>query len=375
MPVKLLGEHLVLFRDEAGRPGLLALHCSHRGADLSYGRIEEGGLRCIYHGWLYDVSGRCLEQPGEPAGSTFHERIRHGSYPCIEKGGLILAYLGSDEPPLLPAFEFLDSRPEFRFTTKYLVDCNYLQANEGNIDQTHLSYLHSRLSYGESDSQSYLAADRAPTLEPEVANFGVRIYSVRRTGADSVHCKISNFVYPNITVFSGGMRDGYCVHLHVPIDDTIHWKYVYHFQRTAPLSGRGLTNFAAELADGYRLKRGKANRYLQDRQEMKSETFSGIGMFFHAQDSCVVEGAGPIQDRTQEHLAYTDRAISTARKLLLQAISDVQAGRDAPMVVRDPAQNRFAHLVARADELPASTDWHEYWKDDAARKPVGATQG
>ncbi|HZT06222.1 MAG TPA: Rieske 2Fe-2S domain-containing protein, partial [Chloroflexota bacterium] len=101
VPVRLLGEDLVLFRDDAGHPGLLSLHCPHRGADLSYGRLEDGGIRCIYHGWLFDVSGRCLEQPGEPAGSTFHERIRHTAYPCVEKNGIIFAYLGPGEPPLL----------------------------------------------------------------------------------------------------------------------------------------------------------------------------------------------------------------------------------------------------------------------------------
>src|SRR5918999_2803368 len=107
LKVTILGEDLVLFRDDQNRPGLLGLHCSHRGADLSYGRLEDGGLRCIYHGWLYDVHGRCLEQPGEPAGSTFHERVRQTAYPCVERAGVIFAYLGPGEPPLLPAFEFL----------------------------------------------------------------------------------------------------------------------------------------------------------------------------------------------------------------------------------------------------------------------------
>src|SRR5438046_3206806 len=106
-PVRMLSEDLVLFRDEQGQPGLLGIHCSHRGADLSYGRLEDGGLRCIYHGWLYDRTGHCLEQPGEPQGSTFHERIRQTAYPCVELGGLILTYMGPGEPPDLPPFEFL----------------------------------------------------------------------------------------------------------------------------------------------------------------------------------------------------------------------------------------------------------------------------
>src|SRR5487761_1577021 len=107
LPVRLLGEDLVLFRDEQGRPGLLGLHCSHRAADLSYGRLEDGGLRCLYHGWLYDIHGNCLEQPGEPAGSDFKSKIHHPAYPCHEIGGIIYAYLGPGAPPPIPPYEFI----------------------------------------------------------------------------------------------------------------------------------------------------------------------------------------------------------------------------------------------------------------------------
>src|SRR5215210_6017957 len=127
LPVRLFGEDLVLFRDEQGRPGLLGLHCPHRGADLSYGRLEDGGLRCLYHGWLFDVGGQCLEQPGEPAGSTFCQRVRHTAYPCVEAAGIIFAYLGPGEPPLLPAYEALTVPDDHRFVIKYFHDCNYLQ--------------------------------------------------------------------------------------------------------------------------------------------------------------------------------------------------------------------------------------------------------
>src|SRR5439155_16201522 len=149
LPVRLLGEDLVLFRDEQGAAGLLGLHCSHRGADLSYGRLEDGGLRCIYHGWLYDREGRCLEQPGEPLGSTFFQKIRHTAYPCIETGGLILAYLGPGEPPLLPGFDFLQAPPERCEVTRVIRECNYLQGNEGNFDPQHLQVLHWTSNFGD----------------------------------------------------------------------------------------------------------------------------------------------------------------------------------------------------------------------------------
>src|SRR5215469_2756154 len=140
--VKILGEELVLFRDDQGRFGLIGLHCSHRGTDLSYGRIEDGGLRCLYHGWLYDVCGRVLEQPGEPGGGAQRQEIRHPAYPCQEMGGIILTYMGPGEPPLLPNYEFLIASAEYRTATKVFEACNYLQGNEGNIDPVHLSFLH-----------------------------------------------------------------------------------------------------------------------------------------------------------------------------------------------------------------------------------------
>src|SRR6266545_1547299 len=142
VPLMLLGEELVLFRDDQGRPGLLGLHCSHRCADLSYGRVEDGGLRCIYHGWLYDINGRCLDQPGEPGGGVNKGAFRHPAYPCVEKAGAIFTYMGSGEPPLFPNYEFLAVPDEQAFGIKLFHECNYLQTNEGNIDLAHLSFLH-----------------------------------------------------------------------------------------------------------------------------------------------------------------------------------------------------------------------------------------
>src|SRR5437764_699326 len=218
LPVRLLGEDLVLFRDDDGKPGLLGIHCSHRGADLSYGRVEDGGLRCIYHGWLYDRSGRCLEQPGEPAGSTFHERIRQTSYPCHEFGGVIFTYMGRGEPPAFPAYEFLQNDESKRFVDKYHHDCNYLQGNEGNIDPVHLSFLHRFLredvafsrppqigpngngaaQVSRQSSNALYGRDLAPTLEIEETDFGIRIFSVRDAGEAGWYVRISNFIYPNL---------------------------------------------------------------------------------------------------------------------------------------------------------------------------------
>src|SRR4051794_9444626 len=210
LPVQVLGEELVLFRDDQDRPGLLGLHCSHRGADLSYGRVEAGGLRCLYHGWLYDAAGRCLEQPGEPADSTFGQRVRHPAYPCRETAGLIFAYLGPGDPPLLPAYEALTVPDAHRFVTKYYHECNYLQGNEGEIDPVHTSYLHRQMLGSEGErgyrgvagagvsQMSLYARDVAPRIEIEETDYGVRDYNLPGNGSRDRLPPNTNLLVPQL---------------------------------------------------------------------------------------------------------------------------------------------------------------------------------
>jgi phthalate 4,5-dioxygenase oxygenase subunit len=372
--VKVFGEDLVLFRDDQGRPGLLGIHCSHRGTDLSYGRVENGGLRCLYHGWLYDVCGRVLEQPGEPGRGADRAGIHHLAYPCREAGGAIFAYMGPGEPPLLPDYEFLVVPEEQRTLTKILVDCNYLQANEGNIDPVHLSFLHQKLEEAETDPRrivpgsdasdnSLLAKDIAPTIEVDVTDFGLRIYAIRKSGPASCYLRVTNFILPNLAAFGGStVAEGYSVHWHVPIDDNRHWKYAFMFSRKRALDQELRYKNAAELTHDYRLNRNEANRYEQDRASMRTKSFTGMGFNFQAHDAFATESQGPIQDRTAEHLVSSDKAIVAARKLLLNAISDVKAGREPQHVIRDLKSNRFPHLIVHSELLPASTDWKQYVK-------------
>jgi phenylpropionate dioxygenase-like ring-hydroxylating dioxygenase large terminal subunit len=370
IPVRLLGEDLVLFRDDTGRPGLLGLHCAHRGADLSYGRVEDGGLRCIYHGWLYDVGGRCLEQPGEPAGSTFHERIRQVAYPCQEAGGIVFAYMGTGEPPLLPAYEALTQPEQHRQADKFWLDCSYLQGLEGSIDPTHLSFLHTNLGGGGSPSNRYFLQDRAPTIEVEETDFGLRIMAARDADPGQTYLRVSNFMLPVLaSIPTGPMRqEGYTINFHVPIDDTHHWNYMLEFNRKHPMNDRIMDT--REIADGYRIVQNRENRYLQDRSWMK-QSFSGMGRSFSAQDACVTEGPGPIQNRTEEHPGYSDRAILAARAVLMRALQDAQAGRDPIHVLRDEDGNRFPHLVVVNDVVP-SPDWRDRWKDAMTAASVPA---
>jgi hypothetical protein len=291
---------------------------------------------------------------------------------------LIFAYLGPGEPPLLPAYEILTVPPEYRFMRKAYSDCNYLQGNEGNIDPVHLSFLHVMLDEnlaktgrpaeyvnvrGSGSSVNRLLGENlAPTIEVEVEDFGLRIYTWRPVTEGNAYLRVSNFVMPNLCAVPGETQGaGYLVNWHVPIDDQHHWKYMMTFSREAPLNREIFQKrYTAEIGPDYRPLRNKTNRYLQDREEMKTRSFTGIGTFFPAHDFYATESQGPIQDRTKEVTVSSDKAIVGARKLILNAIKDIQEGREALHVVRDPEKNRFPHMVVISQSVPVSTDWKEY---------------
>ncbi len=367
VPVRILGEDLVLFRNDKGRPGLLGIHCSHRGTDLSYGRVEDGGLRCVYHGWLYDIDGRCLEQPGEPGGGEHRDSIRHPAYPCEEKGGVIFTYMGPGKAPLLPNYEFLGVPSDHRLICKMFHECSYQQANEGNIDPVHLSYLHRFLEDreeryrgvrgAEESHYNLVGRDVAPTIDVELTDFGVRIYTTRKQPGDNVYLRVSYFILPNLSAFPGQTGgQGYSVNWHVPIDDTHHWKYMFVFSREAPLDKAVIQQERSEITPDFRLVRNSSNRFMQDRESMKSKTYSGMGHGFQAHDVFATSSQGAIQDRTQEHVVSSDKAIVAARKLMVKAIRDIQDGGEPPHVVRDPEKNRFPHLQVISDLIPSATD-------------------
>jgi phthalate 4,5-dioxygenase len=377
LSVKIMGEPLALFRDEEGRVGLLGIHCSHRGTDLSYGRLENGGLRCVYHGWLYDVHGRCLEQPGEPGGGANRAAIHHLAYPCQEAGGVIFTYMGPGEPPLLPAYEFLRQPVGHAYVYKLFQECNYLQANEGNIDPVHLSFLHRFVEpkderytgvRGANESHyNLIAKTRPPALDVELIDFGVRIYSVRQMGGGKSYLRTTYFILPNLSAFPGQTGgEGYGVNWHVPIDDRHHWKYCFVFSREAPLDQAVIEACRAELTDRYELARNEGNRFMQDRQSMQTQTFTGMGSGFQSHDAFATRSQGMIQDRTEEHLVSSDIAIVAARKLMEKAIKDIQEGREPPNVVRKTSENRFPHLMVISDLLEGVTDCKEYARRLAA---------
>jgi phthalate 4,5-dioxygenase oxygenase subunit len=364
--VTILGEELALFRDDTGKPGLLGLHCPHRAADLSYGRCEDGGLRCLYHGWLFDTAGNCIQQPGEPEGSDFKDKVKQTAYPCMEKVGIIFAYVGPGEAPLMPAYDFLNVPDAHVYVNKYFHDSNYLQGNEGNIDPQHLSYLHKFLKDDPTrpavtgttvSSNAFFGQDVAPQIEIEDTDFGLRIFSVRTPSEEEKYVRITNFIFPNASLFGG-------VHYHVPIDDTHHWKYRIAFDTAKPVDKERMrAEDAKEVTPDYHHRRTEENRFLQDRDEMKARSFIGMGPNFQVHDLWATTGEGPIQDRTKEQLGYTDKAIAAARRQLLSAIREMQEGNEPPYILRDAKENHFQHLLAINEVVPSSVDWKNLWKE------------
>ena len=372
--IRLLSEDLVLFRDDEGRPGLLGLHCPHRGADLAMGRVEHGGLRCLYHGWLFAIDGACLEQPSEPAENQFKHKVCHLSYPCQEVGGIVFAYLGPGEPPLLPKYEPLlvpPARPVACAGKTYGSDPCCLRPPENNCNR--------ETFWSRSDAppdlkrpvagtngtlpMHFYIHDSAPYIETEETDFGARVISLRKAEEGKAYFRVHNFILPSICTVVGPMGgDGYYMFWHVPIDDTRHWRYEIMFRRSAPLDDRDwkrIREIRAEVDEGYFPIRNKANNYLQDREAMKSWSFSGMGRIFNVQDVAIVEGSGTILDRTKEYLGSSDKALITCRKLFFKALRDMQAGKEAPHVIREAEANRFSHIVVLS-ELIDSPEWREY---------------
>lgn len=380
--VTVLHEELVLFRDDRGRPGLLDRHCPHRGVDLSYGRCEDGGLRCLYHGWLFDVAGRCLEQPSEPAGSTFHKRVHQRSYPCREAGGLIFAYLGPGEPPTFPEFAGFGVPETHRWTGKIFHACNYLQANEGNLDQAHLSMLHRVPEAGKegvavagSSKRHYelLMQDASPAIELERTPWGFREY-VTRKAPEGEYLKVEAFILPNMAVFPGAPagRDGFQCHWHVPIDDSSHWKFILAHRFSEPLNKPAITRALVgddELDPNFHPRRNAANRYLQDRAAMKVFPGAGLGRALEIHDVWAVESSGPIQDRSKEQLGYSDKSVIMLRRCMQEAIKQLQTSGDVPPLAVDGA-DVATEIISIGDVVPAGTDGpkHLRTKIEALRK-------
>ena len=358
--VRLLGEELVAFRDTQGRIGLIGERCAHRGTSLFYGRNEECGLRCIYHGWKYDVEGNVLETPAEPGKSDFSKKLRHTAYPTHEVGGVIYAYLGPREKmPLFPNYEWTQVPLNHTYVTKCLLECNYLQGLEGECDSSHLSFLHR--SFTNERNQSLYKSDGAPVYETEDTDFGVRLIATRKAADNQHYVRFSAFVLPVYGCVPAGRPtnelDGYEIHTYVPADDTHCWRYDIGFRRSRPVS-EDEVHRRKQIGPDYLRIRNARNNYLQDRHVQKTANFTGIEDFLN-HDACATESMGAIFDRTKEHLGVSDKAVIAVRKFLLTSVRMLQDGQEPPHILRDAQNNRFPHVDCFAYLLPPNVTWRQ----------------
>jgi len=382
--VTLLGERLVAFRDTAGRIGLIERNCAHRCADLFFGRNEEHGLRCTYHGWKYDVDGRCVDMPTEDAGSTFKDNIRLTAYPVRERAGVLWTYMGpKDQIPELPEFEWARVPEAHRFVSWNFQQNNFVQAIDGGIDTVHSVYLHSTLdshrkldewqAQGKRDGNPRLVhrvRTNPPKLFAKDTDYGVMIGGKYRGKDGTDYWRYNNFLMPFYTMPPGGGSgiSKKIAHAFVPVDDenTLRWVFTWNYDE--PLSAREVAEMRAgasvhvEFIPGTHYPaRNMSNDYLIDRHAQKALTFTGI-KGIGEQDFSVQEGMGAIADRTREHLGSSDIGIVAMRRRLLKAAADLQEG-----VSPHAALHGNVYRIRSAEAmLPADAKWDEDERAKAA---------
>ncbi len=362
--VKLLSERLIAFRDSDGRYGLMDEFCAHRGISLWFGRNEECGLRCPYHGWKYDVTGQCVDMPNEPEHSAFAKKVTLKSYPLVERGGVLWTYMGPpDTQPPLPEYEFATVPSAQTYTSKRSQECNWLQAMEGGIDSSHVSFLHrgdintDPLFKGARGNQ-YNLGDLRPVFEVVESTGGLYIGARRNAENGNYYWRITQWVMPSFTMIPP--RGNHSVHGHfwIPVDDENCWAWSFDYHPTRALTeaelaamraGKGIH---AKVTPGtYRPVANKDNDYLMDRAAQKAgKTYSGIEGFA-MQDASLQESMGPIVDRTKETLVSTDSGIIMARQRLLRAVKAfTEDGVVPPGVDLDHQRVRSAAVVLPPDQ-------------------------
>jgi phenylpropionate dioxygenase-like ring-hydroxylating dioxygenase large terminal subunit len=377
--VQLLGERLVAFRGRNGTAGLLGEFCPHRLASLYFGRVEEAGMRCVYHGWTFGLDGQCLEMPSEPAESSFAAKVRHVGYPCVERGGMVWAYMGPGSPPDVPELEWTRLPDDHVFVSKRVQDCNWFQALEGGIDSSHISFLHAPLDHNDAEvareldrasfgvGAAVMTADKAPRFDVVDTDYGVLI-GARRARPDGQHLwRITQYLLPFYTMPPRDLDERITQsHIWVPMDDThvVNWMVTCHPERpltheelAVHVEGRGahVVDYGPVVPEPYgdiRTAATRENDYGMDWEVHRTRMMCGIPGF-GVQDQAIQESQGPIVDRTRERLGTSDTAIIQVRKRLLAAARALRDhGTPAPGGPASSFCVRSASIV-----LPDGADW------------------
>ena len=371
--VRLFGEDLVAWRDSHGKVGLMDRYCPHRRVSLQFGRNEDGGLRCLYHGWKVNVSGEVLEMPSEPPASCLARKIHQKSYPTHEHGGLVWAYMGPVEfmtpfapPPFAPSTDTKIS------IAKIIIDCNWAQILEGAIDSAHSSSLHSTditPSKGDRTKTSSTlmlrpTTDKAPRIQVKPTPYGMKYVAIRRpiqSAATQDYVRMTLFVAPFSVMIPPNSVYG-LANVNVPIDDT---HTAFYFIAWSEAEQVGIVPeewrkfLAAEvgpdLDPAYRKLRNLGNGYMQDREAMKSGSFTGIRGIPN-QDIAMWETMGPIADRTSELLGASDQAIVAFRRVMMEALENFANGQPAIGTSPELRSNQV-YLRSFEGMLPKGSDW------------------
>jgi phenylpropionate dioxygenase-like ring-hydroxylating dioxygenase large terminal subunit len=395
MRLRLLGENLIAFRDTVGKVGIFVNSCPHRGASMFFGRNEEEGLRCVYHGWKFDTSGTCVDMPSEPAESNFKAKVKIRAYPCIERNSIIWTYMGPREvPPPLPQHH-INTMKECR-ASKSLRVCNYMQALEGDIDTVHTQFLHGghvRIEEAEPGTPRYYQRRQPDAwLVTEHHEIGTTYGAWRRAEEDRDYWRIGHFQLPFYTSNANGtLTQKFDSHAWVPIDDenTMVWSIwaplPEHLQGQNGIGGLRVDN-RPRPGDNYGANRdtrglqpdlmlpdttdwlGKwrsiqtlENDYLIDREAQRTmRSYSGIPNGNEPQDRGVQESMGPIYDRTQEHLGTSDMMIIAARRRLISACrAFIEQGAAAPGVDKPELYWMFSGAAL----VPKDTNGIDFTRD------------
>src|SRR5262245_21683538 len=376
--VKLLGAELIAFRDTSGRIGLLDEFCPHRRASLFFGRNEECGLRCVYHGWKFDADGHCLDMMNEPEELQFKHKIRTGAYPTVELGGIVWAYMGpEDRKPPRPEFAWTLAPETHRHASKVIQESNWLQGLEGGIDTSHAPILHRLLTNssrrGGIKPANPFVRGKAPTLVVDLTDYGYQYAGIRPLDETSVHIRTYHFILPFHQIRPSVSDSGDLLvagHIWVPMDDEQTMVYNWIWYPAQPLTDedrleRRLGNGPLDVDQTtYRSHRNRGNSYRLDRRVQKTESFTGIDGI-NTQDRAIQESMGAIVDRSREHLGPADKAIIQARRLLLEAVKAVADG-ETPRVTRPT----YSALRAGEGVVPRDADWRELLTPELAKSEI-----
>jgi phthalate 4,5-dioxygenase oxygenase subunit len=360
--VRLLGSDFVAFRDTEGVVGLLDEACCHRGSSLTLGRVEDCGIRCLYHGWKFGVDGKLQDTPNMPDG-RFKERVRQQSYSVREAGGLIWGYIGpEDKVPPFPHYAFMDEGTPGSKAVRYLIDCNYVQVMDGNLDTSHAFVLHTdlvnRWSRDASNegalAKNFNPSQTVPRLEFAMTDFGFYYAGIRSGGGvpeGKQHMRITALVLPHMALIPG--ETGRPL-MWAPIDDEHTWLYLpnvdAHAVRLANLT------FPADLVDASsHVNLNRANNFGQDREIMRSGSFTGLRTTL-TEDAAMQISMGSLYDHDRETVVPADRAVLKARRLLVESARRVQAGEE-PLGVRPADTQSIRAVEALADD---STPWQHF---------------